>query len=140
MSHTTVFVNSQTDLFYLGIIPQRETEPKPEYYCSSNLLAARRHYSHLTPSQRGLHVKIKVKGDKHTLYKHVYVHTDVFVQEYCTHALAAWQRGSSVWYLLSPLCSRQISAIVKPVREKRALDGPSDAPCSRPFHVAAESN
>lgn len=137
MSHTTVFVNSRADLFYPGLIPQRETEPKPEYYCSSNLLAARRHCSHLTPSQRGLHVKIKVKGDKHALYKHVYVHADVSVQEYCTHELAAWQRGSSVWYLL---CSRQISATVKPVREKRALDGPGDAPCSRPFHVAAESD
>lgn len=120
-SYVTVFVNTQTDLFYLGLIPQREKEPKPEYYCSSNHLTLRHHYSHLTPSQRGLHVKISENGkgrQTHTVQTCVHAHRCILSGVLYTHTLTHWQWGSSVGYLLSSLCSRQISAIVKPVREK----------------------
>lgn len=46
----------------------------------------------------------------HTVWTDTHSRTD-------TH----WQWSSSVWYLLSSLCSRQISAIVKPAREKHCI-------------------
>lgn len=121
VSYITAFVNSQPDLFYLGLIPQREREPKPEYYCSSNLRTVRRRCSHLTPSQRGLHVKISAEGkgrQTHTVQTRVCAHRCIHSGLLYAHTLAHWQRSSSGWYLLSSLCSRQISAIVKPVRQK----------------------
>lgn len=121
VSYITAFVNSQTDLFYLGLIPQREKEPKPEYYCSSNLRTVRHRDSHLTPSQRGLHVKISAerKGRQtHTVQTCVCAHRCIHSGLPYARTLPHWQPSSSVWYLLSSLCSRQISAIVKPVREK----------------------
>lgn len=143
MSSRTVFVNSPTDLFYLGLIPQREKEPKPEYYCSSNLLTVRRHYSHLTPSQRGLHVKISAKGkgrQTHTPQTCVHARGGIHSVVLYAHTLAHCQWSSSVWYLPPSLCSRQISAIVKPVREKYCSRWDCNTPCSGSFHVCAQSD
>lgn len=93
-----------------------------------------------TFTQRGLHVKISGKGkgrqthsgavrwmaNAHTRAQSTYSYMKkkkggrTHIQYEYTHSCTDthWQRSSSVCYLLSSLCSRQISAIVKPAREK----------------------
>lgn len=97
VSYITVFVNRQTDLFYLGLIPQREKEPKPEYSRSSNLRTVRNRDSHLTPSQRGLHVKISAGGkgrQTHTVQMCVCAHSCIHSGLLYTHTHTHSHTGS----------------------------------------------